>query len=213
MGGSIKEVIQDNRITQKLIATVDLTLLSDAKRNSVDPEVKQEASDAINAVYQAQADADALTERIKSETVADLESKHVERLLERSRLEDELKTLNLKGYEFRNEQGKVNGRLQVAHNRLSEHQSAKQKWIPALLLPATKVAWETKLVELQSKVDEILKDKANLNLEISEYNEELSVLANRIRTATADALYLYNRISRLKGSVEPIMDRATGLAR
>ena len=97
--GSFAQVTQDNRISQRTIATVDLSLLAEATRSN-DESVRDEATEAFNAVYTAHAQAEALTERLKAQTIADLESRHVDALLLKAELEKELTKLNRQSYDY-----------------------------------------------------------------------------------------------------------------
>jgi hypothetical protein len=211
MAGSLTERTVDNRVNLRTIATVDLSLLAEAKRSN-DESTRDEATEAFNAVYSAHAQAEALTERLKAQTIADLESKHVAALLLKAELEKDLAKLNRDSWDLQNESGRIAGRLQQAQHRLSNHLELKKHWQPALLLPDTKLQWEEKLKELQSKVDSGRKETADMQLENSAMNNDLETLANKIRTVTAEAIYYWNRLERLRGSKEPIMDGNTGLA-
>ena len=211
MSSSIIQSTQDNRISSKTICSIDLSALIDAKLDG-DPDTAREATEIVDAAYSVQQRADALTARRNTQSIADLENKHVEALMLKQQLEAELATLNLRTYEFQAESGRIAGRMQQATNRLTDHLAAKKRWVEALLLPKDRLAWEAKRTEFQATINEAVKDKGDLQLEVNAHNEELATLANRIRTATADALYLFAKIERLRGSKEPIMDRATGLA-
>ena len=208
---SFTQTTQDHRTSSKMPCNIELGLLAEMSR-STDKELAQECSDMINRAFQVQADCMALIERIKAGLIAEFEDKHVSALLEKQRLEDELKTLNLKSYEFQAESGRIAGRLQQAQNRLAEHGATKKAWIPALLLPATKLQWEVTLNELQAKVDSGRKETADLQMEVNAFNNDLATLANRIRTVTADALYYWNRLERLRGKSQVQHDAVTGLA-
>jgi len=212
MAESLTQVTQDNRVSQKLLCNIDLTILQDAARFAVDPEDKQQATDLINRAYTIQAEVMAASERRKVETIAELESKHVDALMLKQTLESELATLNLKSYEFQAESGRIAGRLAQSQNRLAEHLATRKKWIEALLLPATKVQWEETLKELQSNVDSGRKETADLQMCINAFNNDLATLANRIRTVTAEALYFWNRIERLRGKPQVHHDPGNGLA-
>ena len=209
--GSFAQVTQDNRISQRTIATVDLSLLAEATRSN-DESVRDEATEAFNAVYTAHAQAEALTERLKAQTIADLESRHVNALLLKAELEKDLAKLNRQSRDLQNELDRIAGRLQQAQHRLSDHLELKKHWQPALLLPATKLQWEEKRISLQQAVDSARIEQADMQLESNAMNNDLESLAHRIRTVTGEAITLYNRIQRLKGSKEPIMDGGTGLA-
>jgi predicted DsbA family dithiol-disulfide isomerase len=120
--------------------------------------------------------------------------------------------MNRDSWDLQNESGKVSGRLQQAQHRLSDHMELKKHWQPALLLPATKLQWEEKRISLQQAVDSARIEQADMQLESNAMNNDLESLAHRIRTVTGEAITLYNRIQRLKGSKVPIMDGGTGLA-
>jgi len=212
MAGSLTQSMQDNRVSQTLLCSIDLTALQDAARFAADPEDRQEATDLINRAYQVQSEVMAASERRKVQTIDELESKHVECLMLKQSLESELATLNLKSYEFQAESGRIAGRLAQSQNRLAEHLATRKKWIEALLLPATKVQWEDTLKELQSKVDSGRKETADLQMDLNGFNNDLATLANRIRTVTAEALYFWDRVERLRGKPQVQHDPGNGLA-
>ena len=62
MAGSLNQTSHDNRISQRTIATVDLSLLAEATRSN-DESTRDEATELFNAVYTAHAQAEALTAR------------------------------------------------------------------------------------------------------------------------------------------------------
>jgi hypothetical protein len=211
MAGSLTERTVDNRVNQRTIATVDLSLVSEAKL-SKDESTRDEASELFNAVYSAIAQAEAFSERRKFETIAELENKHVAALLLKAELEKDVAKMNRDSWDLQNESGRVSGRLQQAQHRLSDHLELRAHWQPALLLPATKLQWEEKRISLQQTVDSTRIEQADMQLESNAMNNDLATLANRITTVTGEAITLYARIQRLKGSKEPIMDSGTGLA-
>ncbi len=202
---------QDHRILTKTVCSIDLTMIIEAQRFHSDPDVKAEATALVSAAYQCQADIESLVDRLKVETIADLENKWADALTLKSQLEDELKTANLKTYEFTAEAGRISGRANRLI-RLREHLALKKTWVEALLSRKDRLAWESKLAELQATVEASRKESADLQLMVNCHNEDLSVLANRIRVTTASAVYLFNKIQRLKGNADPIPDGATGLA-
>ena len=209
--GSFAQVTQDNRISQRTIATVDLSLLAEATRSN-DESVRDEATETFNAVYTAHAQAEALSERFKAQTISDLESRHVNALLLKAELEKDLAKLNRQSRDLQNELDRIAGRLQQAQHRLTDHLELKKHWQPALLLQSKKIEWEEKRISLQQAVDSARIEQADMQLESNAMNNDLESLAHRIRTVTGEAITLYNRIQRLKGSKEPIMDGGTGLA-
>ena len=152
------------------------------------------------------AEVDALAERLKIETIADLENKWDASLKLKSQLEDELATANLRTYEFTAEAGRISGRAQQASIRLQEHLALKKTSVEALLSPKDRQVWELKFAELQAAVEASRKESADLQLMANCHNEDLSVLANRIRVTTAEAVYLFSKIQRLKGNAEPILN-------
>jgi hypothetical protein len=197
---------RDNRISTKTVCSIDLTTISEAQRFHSDPEVKREATDLIDRAFTVRAEVESFAERLKVETIAELENKWADELTLKNQLEDELKTANLKTYEFTAEAGRINGRAQQASFRLQEHLAVKKTWVEALLSPKDRLAWESKLAELQASVEASRKESADLQLMVNCHNEDLSVLANRIRVSTASAVYLFNKIQRLKGNAEPILN-------
>jgi|HubBroStandDraft_1064217.scaffolds.fasta_scaffold189256_1 hypothetical protein len=202
---------RDNRVSTKTVCSIDLTTILEARRFHSDPDVKAEATEIVNAAYTLQQQAIALVERLKVETIADLENKWADALMLKSQLEDELKTANLRTYEFQAEAGRIGGRARQASIRLQEHLALKKTWVEALLSPKDRIAWESKLAELQAAVEASRKESAELQTLVNCHNEDLSVLANKVRSATAEAISLYSKIQRLKGSADSIPDRATGL--
>jgi hypothetical protein len=203
--------MQDNRVSQKLVCTIDLTALQDAARFAADPEDRQEATDLINRAYQVQSEVMAASERRKVQTIADLESKHLAALLLKAELEKELAKLNRQSYEFQNESGRIAGRLQQVQHRLSDHMDLRKHWIDALLLPASRLEWEEKGIVLQEELDLCRKLTRDMQSQAVGLNNDLEAQANRIRTVTADALYLWNRLERLRGKPQVQHDRGTGL--
>jgi chromosome segregation ATPase len=208
----VTQMTQSNITVTKTPCNIDLTALVDAQRNHPDPEVKQAATELVNRAFTIQAEVESLTEQIKLDSIADLERKWDDALKLKSQLEDELATANLRTYEFTAEAGRIAGRSQQSGFRLQEHLALKKTWVEALLSPKDRLAWESKLAELQGAVEASRKESADLQLTVNCHNEDLSVLANKVRTATAEAISLYSKIQRLKGSAEPMMDRSTGLA-
>jgi hypothetical protein len=190
---------------------IELGLLAEMSRGE-DRELAQECSDMINRAFQVQADCMALAERLKAEAIASLESKHLAALLLKAELDKELGKLNHQSWDLQNESARIAGRLQQSQHRLSDHLELKNHWIPALLLPASKMEWEVKRDQLQQAVDSARNLQADIHLETNALNNDLESLAHRIRTVTGEAITLYARIQRLKGSKEPIMDSGTGLA-
>jgi chromosome segregation ATPase len=207
----LNQTTHDNRISQRTIATVDLTLLADAMRSN-DESTRDEAREVFNGVYTAHALAEALSERLKAQTIADLESKHVDALMLKAELDRELGKLNRQSWDLQNESGRIAGRLQQAQHRLTDHLELRKHWQPALLLPAKKIEWEVKKDELQQAVESARNLQTDMQLEAQALNNDLESLAHRISTVTGEAITLYARIQRLKGSKEPIMDSGTGLA-
>lgn len=202
----VMQSTEDNRISTKTVCSIELTTIIEAQRFHSDPDLRAEATKIVNAAYTLQQETIALAERLKVETIADLENKWAEELTLKSQLEDELKTANLKTYEFTAEAGRINGRAQQASFRLQEHLALKKTWVEALLSPKDRLAWESKLAELQGAVEASRKESADLQLMVNCHNEDLSVLANRIRVTTASAVYLFSKIQRLKGNAEPILN-------
>jgi predicted nucleic acid-binding Zn-ribbon protein len=199
----VTQGIQDNRVSNKTTCNIDLTALVEASDHS-DPEVREQSQLFINTAYQLQGDVSRLTERLKCETLADFESKWADALIEKERLEGELKTFNLEGYSFQAENGRIQGRIQLASNRLSDHQATKAKWHKALTSPKQVQEWQFKHDQLLATLDDAKRELTTLQGNVNAFQNDQAVLANKIRVATAQAIYLYNRIERLKGSKEPI---------
>ena len=211
MSGSIAHSTQDNRVSSKTICSINLSMIVDAKLHG-DAETMREATEIINSAYSLQQQADELTQRLTVETIASLESRWADALILKEKLDDELRTENLKSYQFQNEAGRISGRLQQARNRLSEHLLTRKKWIAALTSPSTVQQWEAKKGQLEKTIKEIETENADLQIEVNEFNADLEKIAYKLRTTIAEEQHLYAKISRMKGSNEIQHDRATGLA-
>jgi chromosome segregation ATPase len=212
MASSLTQTTVDHRNATALPCHIELGLIVESSRGK-DKELAQECSDMINRCFQAQSDAEALSERIKTGMIADYEMRRVDQLLLKANLENELQGLNRQATEYQNELARINGQLQNAINRLNDHLGTKKSLIPALLLPKDQQAWETKRDQLQAKVDEVRAQQADLNLTISVHNRDLESLAYRIKAAAGNAIACFHRISRLKGDSAPIYEPGShGLA-
>jgi hypothetical protein len=81
-----------------------------------------------------------------------------------------------------------------------------------LVSPRKLEEWQSVEAKLDAALESARQQAITLNADSNLFNEETSVLANRIRVSVADAVYLYQRIQRLKGNKEPVYDAATGLS-
>jgi hypothetical protein len=153
-----------------------------------------------------------LTEQLKRERIAELEAKWANALIEKERLENELATFKQQGYQLQTEISRNVGLIETCYNRLVEHRSVKQKWNFALVSPRKLEEWQSVEAKLDAALESARQQAITLNADSNLFNEETSVLANRIRVSVADAVYLYQRIQRLKGNKEPVYDAATGLS-
>jgi chromosome segregation ATPase len=206
----VTQVTQSNIAVFKTPCNIDLTALSGAKLNHPDPAIREQASNLINQAFSIQAEVDAMTERLKVETLSELEDRHVGLLLEKERLESELKTLGLRRYEFDNETARINGRLHKAQVDLDTHHSTKKQMNPMFTLPATKHAWQEKESGLIAAVEAVRQDQRELSGMIAEWNEEAASAAYRVRVKVAEIEVIYNRLEKVRGNPSG-RDRATGL--
>jgi chromosome segregation ATPase len=154
--------------------------------------------------------ADALTERLKFSKAGDLESYHQELLNSKEMFEKELTILRSKKWELDQEQGRVSGRIQAARSALGNHRSVKPN--PKLTKKSDLIQWEETERSLSAKVDAVQREQGDLNLMYGDHNHDVEVVGNKLRVAMAEIELTWNRLQRLRGSNEPIMDRTTGLA-
>lgn len=211
MAGSLMQTTVDHRVSSKTTCTIDLTALV-AARNHSDPEVREQARAFIAGVYQLESNISGFTELRNAESLASMETRWADALIEKERLEGELRTLNLEGYTFQAENGRIQGRIEAARNRLSDHQLTKAKWHKALTSPKQVQEWQFKHDQLQATLEDAKLEMTTLQEQVNAFQHDQANLAYRIKVQTTEAIVLYARIERLKGSKEPIIDRATGLA-
>jgi hypothetical protein len=207
----LNQTTENQSIVSTLICSIDLTLLQDCRFNP-DLAIRDLASNLISQAFQVQAEAIALTEQLKRERIAELEAKWANALIEKERLENELATFKQQGYQLQTEISRNVGLIETCYNRLVEHRSVKQKWNFALVSPRKLEEWQSVEAKLDAALESARQQAITLNADSNLFNEETSVLANRIRVSVADAVYLYQRIQRLKGNKEPVYDAATGLS-
>lgn len=208
---SLNQTTENQSIVSTLICSIDLTLLQDCRFNP-DLAIRAEASKLISQSYQIQSEAMALSERLKLEHIADLSSKWSAALAEKERLEEELTTFKQQGYRLSTEIARNTAQIETAYNRIVEHRAVKNRWNMALMSPRKLEEWQTVEAKLEAALESARQQAITLNADSNLFNEETAVLSNRIRTATAEAISLFQKIARLKGSNEPIVDRETGLA-
>jgi hypothetical protein len=204
------QAIQDNRVSSRTICTIELTALVDANLTG-DESTRNEATELINRAYQIQSDCAALAERLKTETLAELETRHVNLLVEHAELNKQFEALRNRKCEFDGEALRVNGRAHYVQVELETHRSSKKNWVEMLVLPAQRQAFAVKEQQLLEKLEAVRNEQRELNGLIAAWQEDISAMAYRLRCKLADIELVWNKLQKMRGKAAG-NDRATGLS-